>query len=149
MTHQDWINLFAPAVAALVLAIAGALAAILSGLSKKASAWLTSHNEAAVAAAVASAGQVINRALDTSASVIAGKIQSGELDYTNRAALTAEAERELALVKTRVPDMLAVVASADAPLISAIMGKVDAQVVASPTLPLSPPPLSSPTGVKK
>ncbi len=131
----DWAPLFAPAVAGLVTAGGLVLGAIVTGMTTRLNAWLTAHGDAAAASAVASASAVIQPALQTGASVIAGKIASGELDYTNRAAITAEAEKEVALVKTRIPGMLAVAAPVEGALVAAIMGKIDQMVVASPTIP--------------
>jgi hypothetical protein len=138
MTKSDYINLFAPAVAALVLALAGLLAAFLSGLTGKLTAYFTTHNEAALAQAAASANTVIQSALATGAATIAGKISRGELDYTNRAAIQAEAVREVGLVQARVPAMLTAAQPVAGALVASLMSKVDAMVVASPTLPSTP-----------
>lgn len=133
MSHQDWISLFAPAVAALALAAATIAGAVVTGLGAKVSAWLTAKGNATTAQAVAAASAVIQPALMTGASTIAGKIARGELDYTNRDALAAEAVREVGLVQLRVPAMLAVAAPAVADLVASMVAKVDAAMVASPT----------------
>lgn len=133
MSHQDWIGLFAPAVAALVLAVAGIIAAALSGITTRLSGYLAANHQAAVASAIASANAVIQPALTTSANVIAGKIARGELDYTDRSAIASEATREVALVEKRVPAMIAVATPQLDDLVANVMGKVDAQLVSSIT----------------
>lgn len=126
MTHEDWITILAPTVAASVVALAGIAAAFFSGLTKKASAWLTLHNQAALAQAVAAAGAVIQPALQTGASAIAAKIASGALDYTDKSAIAAEAQREVSLVEARVPGMIAIAAPVAGALVASMVAKVDA-----------------------
>ncbi len=146
MTQDQWVILFAPAVAGLVTAAGGTLAVVVSGLGKKFSAWLTSHNQAAAAQLVASATSVVQPAIQTGANVIAGKIASGQLDYANRAAVTAEAEREAALVAQRVPTALATLAPAAGAVVASMMGKVDAlMVTGTPGLPGAAPAVAPPT----
>ena len=128
MQAHDWITLFAPAIAGLVTAAGVILAAVISGLSAKASAYFTAHGQAAAAQMVASANAVIQPALQTGASVIAGKIGSGQLDYTNRAQIVTEASREVDLVKARVPGMIAAAAPVEGALLASLMGKIDAMV---------------------
>ena len=139
MTKQDWITLLAPAVATLVLALIGLLAAVISGLTGRLKAYFDAHGQAAAAQAVAEAGTTIQRELMTSASTIAGKIQTGQLDYTNRAALETEALREVAIVQQRAPGALAVAQPVAGALVADIMGKVDRMVLASPTIPTTAP----------
>ena len=135
MSHADWIALLAPAVAGLAVTLAAGLGAVMTGLTAKAGAWLMVKGQASAATAIVSANTVIDRALMTGASTIAGKIQAGTLDYTDRSAIETEAVREVGLVQQRVPAMLAVAEPLAGALVASLMAKVDAQVVASPTIP--------------
>ena len=146
MTHQDWVALFAPAVATLVLAVAGLIAAVLTGLTKRARTWLDAKGDASAATAVAAASSVIQAGLLTGASTIAGKIARGEMDYTDRTALAAEAMREAGLAKDRLPQVVANVAPPMADMVASLMGKVDQQLVASPT-PLAAQVMAAPVAV--
>jgi hypothetical protein len=128
----DLAPLFAPVVAGLVTATGLVLGAVVTGVTARLKDWLITHGDAAAAQAVASANAVIQPALQTGASVIAAKIASGELDYTNRTAIAAEAEKEIALLQTRIPGMLAVAAPVEGALVAALMGKIDAMMVAAP-----------------
>jgi hypothetical protein len=105
-------------------------------LTAQLSAYFIVHKQAVAAKAAADAGQVIGTALATGAATIAGKIQTGELDYTNRASLVVEAKREVGLAEQRAPAMVAIVNPIPGALVANLMGKVDALVVASPSLPL-------------
>lgn len=107
--------------------------------SRKLSTIAAAHGQAALAADITAATAVIQPALQTSASVIAGKINSGALPLGDRAAWVAEAQREAALVAQRVPGAVATLQPVAADLVADIMGKVDAAVVASPTIPAPPP----------
>ena len=135
MTTQEWLTLLSPLVAAVVGSLILILAAVVSGLTAKASAYLTAHHQAATAAAVVSAGQVMNQLLTVGASTISGKIQTGQLDWLDRAAWQKEATAEVAVAMSRMPEALAFVPPAATTLIADLMAKVDAQVVASPTIP--------------
>ena len=139
MTHQDWIDLFAPSLALILPSIAVGVTVFVTGLTGRMTEYFKAHGQAAAAQAVADAGTVINQALMTSATTIAGKIQTGQFDYTDRAVWQKEAEREVGLVKQRVPEMLAIAPPIAGALVANLMAKVDALVVASPSLPLPPP----------
>jgi hypothetical protein len=132
-THDQWIALFQPVIGALVLAMAGLITVLLTGLTSKANAWLTAHNQQSLARAVAAADAVIQTSLMTGASTIAGKVARGELDYTNRAALLAEAQREVGLVQARIPDMIAIATPEVTTLVATMLGQIERQLVASPT----------------
>ncbi len=121
----DWTPIFAPAVAGLVTAGGLVLGAVMTGLTARLKAWLDKHGLAAEASAVASANAVIQPALQTEASVIAGKITSGQLDYTNRAQIVAAAQNGVEIVHERLPQMVAVAAPVAGALVGSIMGKVD------------------------
>jgi hypothetical protein len=105
--------------------------------SVKLQAIATAHKQTAVAAQIAAATPVLQAALQTSASTIAGKIASGALPLNDRAAWVAEATREVGLVAQRVPGAVAVLEPAAGAMVASMMGKVDAAVVASPTIPSS------------
>lgn len=133
MTHEEWMTTLAPIMSALVLGIAAILGIVLTGIAGRLKSYLDARGMAAAAQAVAAANAVIQPALMTGASTMAGKIARGELDYTNRAALTAEAAREVGLVEARIPGMIAVAAPMAGALVASMMAKVDAQMVASLT----------------
>jgi len=133
MTHDQWVALFAPALSVLIGALGLFLAAGVSGLLGQLKAYFEARGNASAAQAVAAASAVIQPALMTGASTIAGKIARGELDYTNRVAIAAEATREVSLLQARIPGMIAVAAPVAGALVASMMAKVDAQMVASPT----------------
>jgi hypothetical protein len=133
MTHDQWVALFAPALSVLIGALGLFLAAMVTGLLGQLKAYFEARGNASAAQAVAAASAVIQPALMTGASTIAGKIARGELDYTNRVAIAAEATREVGLLQARIPGMIAVAAPVAGALVASMMAKVDAQMVASPT----------------
>jgi len=138
MNKTDLIQLFAPAIAALLLAVVGLATAAITGLSKKLEASLDAHQQSAAAALVSSAANALDAEMTTSANAIAGKIQAGTLDYTSKSAIEAEARREAELVAQRLPAQLMAAAPQAATVVAAIIGKVDAQLLASPTVQLEP-----------
>ena len=144
MTHADWINLFAPAIGAVILALAGLVVALLTGLTGRLKTYFDSHDEVAVARVLDTVNAAIDKELETSASVIAGKIDRGELDYTDRAAWQKEAVSEVALVKGRLPAMAQVAVATGTPLLTQLMARVDAKAVASPTIN-APAPVAAPS----
>jgi hypothetical protein len=137
-----WVVALQPVVGALVLAVAGIAATLISGLGAKLSAYLVTNKQAAAASMVADANTVIHAALMTGASTIAGKIQTGQLDYTNRAAWEAEAQREVTLVQQRVPGAIATAAPVAGALLASLMAKVDALQVSATPLVAPPVPVT-------
>jgi hypothetical protein len=122
--------------------------------SVKLQAIATAHKQTAVAAQIAAATPVLQAALQTSASTIAGKIASGALPLNDRAAWVAEATREVGLVAQRVPGAVATLEPAAGAMVASMMGKVDAALVASPTvdtagtgLPAGPAALAIPVAM--
>ena len=139
LTTDQWINLFAPVLAIALPTVAAGLAVVVSGLGKKVGAWFASRGDADAATAVAAATTSINTALMTGAGTLAGKIQTGQVDWTNRASWVEEARREVQLAISRVPQAVAIAKPVEEALVANLMSKVDALVVASPTIGAAPP----------
>ena len=129
-----------PIIAVAMVPLAGWVLAKLTGLEVIARDWLTSHKAATAARVLDAAWSQVTDLATTSASVISGKIQSGELDWTDRAAWQKAAVAEVALIKARAPAAVATIAQqsgalgAGDTLLAQVMGAVDKQYVASPTL---------------
>ena len=140
MTKADWINLAAPAIGAIILAFAGLLVALLTGLTGKLTAYFDAHNAAAAGALLTQGNTAIDAEVERSASVIAGKIDRGELDYTKRADWQKEAVAEVALIQQRLPAIAVAALSSATPLLTQVMARVDAKAVASPTINAAVPP---------
>ena len=125
-----WLTVLAPEISLLLAMLLAFLLALWSGLLTKAEAWLTAHHQAALAQAIASANAVIQPAIQTGANAIIEKVRTGQIDLSNRASIDAAAVAEVALVKARVPDMLAVAQPVEGALIASMVGKVQAGVAA-------------------
>ncbi len=130
----DWKTILEPVVATLLVFLIGIFVAYVSGLVKWAQAFLISHKQASAAAALGTAWNIVQGALTTGASTIAGKVQRGELDWTNKPQMQAAAEHEVAEAESRVGASIATVNPAAGALVASLMAKVDSQVVASPTI---------------
>ncbi len=134
MTLHDWLTMFAPLISFLLTMLLAFLLALWSGLLAKIEAWLIAHHQAALASAIASANAVIQPAIQTGANAIIEKIRTGQIDLSNKASIDAAAAAEVALVKARVPNMIAVAAPAEGALIASMVGKVQAGVPAMPVI---------------
>ena len=127
---MDWTPILQPLIGGAVTAAGIVLAAAVSGLGKKLSAYLVAHDQAAGAQAVAAAVSVIGPALQTGAEAIAQKVRSGQLSHQDQ--LVAEAVREVGLVQQRVPAMIAIAQPVEGALVAAMLGRVTAAVRGGP-----------------
>ena len=126
--------ILSPVVAATLLPVVTIGLAKATGLVKMGEEWLATHKQAAMAHAVDVAWTQVDSFLETSASVIAGQIQSGKLNWLDRAAWQRVAVSEVLLVQQRAPAAVLAVAAEAPTLLVQLMGKVDDKVVASPTI---------------
>lgn len=131
MTRQDWLQLLSPLASAVVAGTSGLVAICFARMAARLAACLDRHGAATAAQGVAAANSVVQAALATGAATMAGRIARGELDYADRRAVLAEAEREASLLAARVPEMLAALNPVPGAVTAALMGRLDAQVVAA------------------
>ena len=134
MTHADWMNLLIAVVAAAVIPVGTFLGLLITGLGKRLSTWLEKRGLAAEAAIATAGATALAAEVNTSASVIAGKIDRGELDPTDRKAWEKLAIAEVPLIQSRLPALAGAAIPTGAKVLTDLMAAVDNKTVASPTI---------------
>ena len=132
MTLKEWMTVLSPEICVILGLLLTALWAWWSALVPKVTAWLTAHHQTALAQGFAAANAVLQPALQTGANAILDKIRTGQIDLSDKASIEAEAQREVDLVKSRVPDMVALAAPAANALVASMVGKVQAGAITLP-----------------
>jgi ferritin len=128
MSSHDLALMFGPSIALVLSGILGTILAYVTGLVNKLNTWLIAHKQAALASAIANANKVIQPAITTAATAIINQISSGQLDFTNKQQMLAEASKQVDLIKSRVPEMIAIAAPIEEGLISSMMVQVESKV---------------------
>jgi hypothetical protein len=141
VTLKDWLTILTPEICVILGLLLTALWAWWSALVPRVTAWLTAHHQTELAQGFAAANAVLQPALQTGANAILDKIRTGQIDLSDKASIEAEAQREVDLVKARVPDMVALAAPAANALVASMVGKVQAGAI---TLPVPANDIASP-----
>ena len=126
MTHEEWMTLLGPLLAALVLAAAGIITTLATGITGRLKAYLDAKGQAEASKVVTDASVRVQTAMANAAGQIALKVQTGALDLTNGAAVLAEAHTQAELVVAKLPDAVELLRPMEGAIAAGILGKLGA-----------------------
>jgi hypothetical protein len=127
-----YLVILGPLLGAILLPLVAWGLARVTGLEAKLHDWLVAHQQSKAADLVDSAWGQIDRAVETSAGVLAGQMTNGDLSWTDRAAWEAKAQAEMAVIERRAPGAIAQAATSVPVVLAQLMASVDAKMVAAP-----------------
>lgn len=124
MTHQDLMALLGPLLAALVMAAATIVGAVATGIAGRLRAYLDAKGQAEAGRVLADANGRMQDAMANAAGTMALKVQTGQLDLTDEAAVLAEGHLQAAKVMAKLPTLMEVLQPIQGAIAEGIVGKL-------------------------
>lgn len=132
LTHQEWLTLLGPVLAAVFGAAALLIGTAAAGLNKRLAVWLEAKAGAEVSKQVTDAATRMQNAMANEAGQLVLEIGAGHLDVTDLAAVRARAEQSEQAIKAKLPDAVALLKPLEGAIAGAIVGKLGTLTMTAP-----------------